>query len=199
MESLKLQIKYNWQVDNNTLNGKFKGTSQCGPTSCCMMLSAYIPEASNDAFVKSFIEVIDKDWLSNKVDRQSAYQFNYEKPINQFLFNNKIDKKAKVRPHSGTFQEIIAALKSGSPVMASTKLTDSGHYICIVGWDDNTESFIVHDPYGKFDFKLNKYTQVANNVGAFVKYPYDKLSLAMIKSSEMVNGKGFRIIYLIDR
>ena len=199
MESLKIEIKYNWQVNNNTLNGKFKGGSQCGPTSCCMMLSTYIPEASSDQFVKSFIEIIDRDWLAGKVDRQSAYQFNYEKTINQFLTKYNIPKKAITKAHSATFEEIYEALQSGSPVMTSTKLTDSGHYICIVGWDEPSQSFIVHDPYGRFDFKTNTYAKVTDGAGAFVKYSYALLSPAMIRSSEMVNGKGFRVIYLIDK
>lgn len=199
METLKIEIKYNWQVNNNNLNGKFKGTAQCGPTSCCMMLSSYIPEASTDDFVKSFIEIIDKDWLSGKVtSRASAFQFNYEKSINQVLDKYKIPKKAIVRPHSATLEELHGALKSGSPVMTSTRMTNDGHYICIVGWDETTKSFIVHDPFGRFDFQKNAYVEVKDGVGAFIKYPYELLSKAMIKSSQTVNSKsnGFRIIYI---
>lgn len=200
MQSVKIQITYNWQVNNNNLNGKFKGTAQCGATSCSMMLSAYIPSASTDAFVKSFIEIIDKDWLAEKVNtRLSAFQHNYEKPINQVLEQNGISKKALVRPHSATMDELHKALMSGSPVMASTKLTEDGHYICIVGWDEKTGCFICHDPYGRFDFKTNKYIEVKDGVGAFVQYKYEDLSKAMIKSSQMFGKSGFRIIYLVDK
>ena len=197
MESLKIQITYNWQVNNNNLNGKFSGYAQCGPTSCCMMLSAYIPKASTDDFVKSFIEIIDKDWLSEKVEtRQSAFQHNYENAINRSLKKFNIDKKAVVKPHSATFEDIYNALKSGSPVMTSTRLTGDGHYICIVGWNNDKECFIVHDPYGKFDFEKNKYVEVKDKVGAFIEYPFELLSKAMIKSSQTVGKTGFRIIYI---
>lgn len=195
---LKIQITYNWQVNNDTLNGKFKGTAQCGPTSCCMMLSAFIPDASKDTFVKQFIEIIDKDWLSGKVNsRASASQFNYEKSINQVLKENNINKKAIVKPHSATLDDIVHAITKGSPVMTSTKLTLDGHYICIVGINQKDGYFIVHDPYGRFDFQKSSYVEVKDGVGAFIKYPINLLSLAMEKSSlGAANKKGFRIIWI---
>lgn len=193
---LKIQITYNWQVNNDNLNGKFKGTAQCGPTSCCMMLSAFIPDASKDTFVKQFIEIIDKDWLSDKVkNRQSAFQFNYEKSINEVLKKNNINKKAIVKPHSATVNDIKNALAKGSPVMTSTMLTKDGHYICIVGIDN--DNFIVHDPYGRFDFQKNTYVEIKDNIGAFIKYPIKLLSVAMEKSSKAVGAKGgYRVIWV---
>jgi len=197
MENIELEINYNWQVNNDNFSGKFKGSAQCGGTSACLMLSAYIPEASEDSFVKSFIELIDADWLSGKSkDRLSAFQSNYEKPINQILAKHNIPKKCVVRPHSATLQEIYDALKSGSPVFTSTRLTNDGHYICIVGWEESTKSFIVHDPYGKFDFSKDKYSEVKDGVGAYIRYPYELLSKAMIKSSQTVGKSGFRVIYI---
>lgn len=194
---LKIQITYNWQVNNDNLNGKFKGTAQCGPTSCCMTLSAFIPDASKDEFVRKFIEIIDKDWLSGKIQtRQSAYQFNYEKTINEILKQNNINKKAIVKPHSGTIDDIVHALTKGSPIMTSTMLTKDGHYICIVGVNQKDGYFIVHDPYGRYDFQKNAYAEVKDNVGAFIKYPINLLSLAMEKSSNTVGKKGYRIIWI---
>jgi hypothetical protein len=197
MAETKIQIKYNWQVNNNNLDGKFKGSAQCGPTSCCMMISAFVPDASTDAFVKSFIEIIDKDWLSGNVEsRQSAFQFNYEKSINQVLKKYNINKKAVLKPHSATLEDIKHALAKGSPVMTSTRLTGDGHYICIVGWNDEEQCFIVHDPYGRFNFTTGKYAEVKDGAGAFVKYKYDDLAPAMVKSSQTVNKSGFRIIWI---
>jgi hypothetical protein len=194
---LKIQITYNWQVNNDNLNGKFKGTAQCGPTSCCMTLSAFIPDASKDEFVKKFIEMIDKDWLSGKIKtRQSAFQFNYEKTINEILKQNSINKKAIVKPHSGTINDVVHALTKGSPVMTSTMLTKDGHYICIVGVNQKDGYFVVHDPYGRYDFQKNAYAEVKDNVGAFIKYPINLLSLAMEKSSNTVGKKGYRIIWI---
>ena len=195
---LKVQITYNWQVNNNNLNGKFKGNAQCGPTSCCMTLSAFISDASKDEFVKKFIEIIDKDWLDGKIKtRQSAFQFNYEKTINQLLKENSINKKAIVKPHSGTIEDITHALSKGSPIMTSTMLTKDGHYIVIVGINPVNGYFIVHDPYGRFDFQKNTYVEVKDGVGAFIQYPINLLSLAMEKSSlAAANKKGYRVIWI---
>ena len=194
---LKIQIKYNWQVNNDNLNGKFKGTAQCGATSCCMTLSAFIPEASTDEFVKKFIEIIDKDWLLGKIKtRQSAFQFNYEPVINKVLKEHTISKKAIVKPFGATLQDIKYALTKGSPLMTSTMLTKDGHYICIVGLNEKDGYFIVHDPFGRFDFQKNAYAEVKDGVGAFVKYPINLLSLAMEKSTKGLGKSGFRVIWV---
>lgn len=197
-EELKIMITYNWQVNNDTLNNRFRGSAQCGPTSCSMMLSAFIPEASNDLFVKEFIEIIDKDWLSGKVKtRQSAFQFNYAGTINEILKKHNINKKAIVKPHGATIEDVKYALSKGSPIMTSTMLTKHGHYICIVGVNVKEGYFIVHDPYGRFDFQKNTYVEIKDGVGAFIKYPINLLSVAMEKSSKAVGGKGgYRIIWI---
>jgi len=197
-DELKVMITYNWQVNNDNLNGKFKGSAQCGPTSCCMTLSAFIPDASKDSFVKEFIEHIDKDWLSGKVKtRSSAFQFNYAPVMTNFLKKYNINKKVIVKPHSATIEDIKNALTKGSPIMTSTMLTSYGHYICIVGVNTKDNYFIVHDPFGKYDFQKNTYTEIKDGVGAFIKYPINSLSLAMEKSSKGAGGKGgYRIIWI---
>ena len=198
---LKLDVPYNWQVNNDTLNQKFKGTAQCGPTSACIMLSAYIPDAAKDEFIKEFILDIDATWLQGKSDRKSAFQSNYETTINKFLKKYEIKKRAIVKPHGGTIDDIKKALSSGSPIMTSTKLTTSGHYVCMVGIDEENKSFIFHDPYGKFDFYKNNYVEVKDFAGEYVSYPIDKMTIVMEESSKAANGprvKGFRIIYLGD-
>lgn len=198
---IKLDVSYNWQVNNDTLNQKFKGTAQCGPTSACIMLSAYIPDAAKDEFIKEFILDIDATWLEGKSDRKSAYQSNYEATINKFLQKYEIKKRAIVKPHGGTIDDIKKALNSGSPIMTSTKLTSSGHYVCMVGLDEENKNFIFHDPYGRFDFYKNSYVEVKDFAGEYVSYPIDKMTKVMEESSRAANGprvKGFRIIYLGD-
>jgi ethanolamine utilization cobalamin adenosyltransferase len=201
---IKLDVPYNWQVNNDTIvikeqNINFKGTAQCGPTSACIMMSAFIPEAASDKFVKEFITDIDASWLQGKSSRKSAFQSNYETSINKFLQKYGVKRKAVVKPHGGTIDDIKKALNSGSPIMTSTKLTGDGHYICMVGLDEENKSFIFHDPYGKFDFFKKSYTEVKDFAGEYVSYPMDKMIQVMEESSKAANGprvKGFRIIYL---
>ena len=196
---IKLNVAYNWQVNNDSFSNKFKGSSQCGPTSCCIMLSAYIQEAEKDSFVKEFITEIDSQWLKGSGDRKSAFQSNYKPIIEKYLKKHNVNKKAVIKSSGATIEDIKKALSSGSPIMTSTKLTDAGHYICMVGIDEEKGMFIFHDPYGRFDFASNKYAEVKDLAGEYVEYPIDKMKSIMEASSKAAMGakaNGFRIIYL---
>lgn len=194
---IEIPIIYNWQVNNFNFNSKFKGSAQCGPTSCSQMLSAFIKEASSDTFVKEFIEKIDSDWLSGKVkNRQSAFQFNYKPAIDYFLKKYNINKQAIVVQGGGTIQDVIHSLKLGSPLMVSTMLTGEGHYITINGIDTKRNIFKVKDPFGLFDFKTKKYIKVIDGAGD-TEYSITDLSVYMDKSSMAVTKKnGYRFIWI---
>lgn len=197
---LKLTVPYNWQVNNYSFKDKFKGSSQCGPTSCCIMLSAYIPEAATDEFVRHFIEEMDSAWLKGAVgNRKSAFQANYEIIIEKYLKKHNVNKNVVTKPYGATIDDIKKALSNGSPIMVSTKLTESGHYICMVGIDEARDVFVFHDPYGRFDFKQKKYVEVKDEVGSYIEYPISEMRKYMEESSKAAMGKqvnGFRIIYL---
>jgi hypothetical protein len=197
----KLDVAHNWQVDNNSFSNKFKGSSQCGPTSCCIMLSAYIEEAEKDSFIKEFISDMDSKWLKGVGERKTAVQGNYKSGIESYLKKHKLEGKlqVKVHPSGATLEDIKEALSFGSPIMTSTKLTDAGHYICMVGIDEEKGVFIFHDPYGRFDFKTDKYAEVKDKAGEYVEYPIKDMIPVMEASSKAANGpkaSGFRIIYL---
>jgi hypothetical protein len=196
---IKLTVPYNWQVDNDSFTNKFRGSSQCGPTSCCIMLSPFIPDAAKDSFVKEFITEMDSEWLKGIGSRKSAFQANYKIVIEKYLKKYNINKKVVLKAHGATIDDIKKALNGGSPVMVSTMLTTSGHYVCLVGVDEAKGVFIFHDPYGRFDFGSNKYVEVKNGVGAYIEYPINRVGLAMEASSKAAMGPkstGFRIIYL---
>jgi uncharacterized protein YvpB len=196
---LKITVPYNWQVNNDNFEKKFMGGSQCGPTSACIMLSKFIPEAAKDSFVKEFIVDMDSNWLKGIGSRRSAFQFNYQPALEKYLQKYQIKKKVVVKTHGATMDDIKKALNIGSPIMTSTKLTDSGHYVCMVGIDESKGVFIFHDPYGRFDFATNKYAVVKDLAGEYVEYPIDKMSKVMEASSKAAMGtkaSGFRIIYL---
>lgn len=195
--SIEIPIEYNWQVNNFNFDNKFKGSAQCGGTSCCQMLSTFIKDASSDTFVKEFIEKIDGEWLIGKIkNRPSAFQNNYKPVIDFFLKKYNINKQAIVIQGGGTIEDVIKALRLGSPLMCSTKLTDDGHYITINGIDTNKNVFKVKDPFGLFDFKTKKYIKVIDKAGD-TEYPINDLSIYMEKSSMVAsNKKGFRFIYV---
>lgn len=196
---IEVPIKLNWQVNNHNFGGKFKGSAQCGPTSVSQMLSAFIPDAATDEFVKKFIEKIDEEWLSGKVKtRLSAFQHNYAPVIDFFLKEYGVNRKAVVVPHSGTIEKMIEALRDGSPLACSTMLTGDGHYVTINGIDLDKRVFKMKDPFGLYDFKTKKYVKVADGAGD-TDYPIDSLSPFLEKSASAASRgtkKGFRFIYI---
>ena len=191
----RLEVKYNTQCDNFEFS-RLKPSAQCGYTSACMVLSYYIPLASNDVFIGEFVNYMDRDFISGKSKtRMGASLNNYPKVLNNYLKANKVTKEAKIRVTGGTEQEIKSILDGGSPIMASTMLTTSGHYICIVGYED--ANLIVHDPYGLFSFTSNTYSKIGGNSGEGVKYPIDRMTVVMNRSGQVATGKpGFRYLWI---
>jgi hypothetical protein len=68
-----------------------------------------------------------------------------------------------------------------SPLICRTKMTDYGHYITLIGYDKETNSFIANDPYGKFDFKKKKHD--TTKTGEKVLYDVDDMLAIMEKWS----------------
>ena len=198
MAKIKRLIKHNWQVDNFGFE-KLKSTAQCGYTSACMVLSAKIQDASNDWFVKEFIMEMDKDFIIGKAGaRKGASQGNYKKVMDHYLQKYDTPYQTKVVPQGATLDTIIKALESGSPLMASTMLTESGHYITIVGVDTERGVLICKDPFGGFNFKTKKYTVTAA-AGDDVEYAFNDIFPVMEKSSKAVfgaNAAGFRVLWV---
>ena len=110
-----------------------------------------------------------------------------------------VNKKTQVKPFGATEKDVKYALNIGSPVMVATMLTQHGHYIVIVGYDDEAKCWIVCDPYGKFSFEKGRYEKIGKYSGASQLYPYVGLNSAMEKSSRLVSGGksgGFRILWI---
>lgn len=196
-DTIKLDIKQNNQLDNKRLPN-ISPASQCGYTSCAMFLSTWLKEFESDDRLYQMILEIDKEFIENKSKtRKGAFQNTYFEYINSKL--KPLKKLTIKKEHSGTFDEIIKSLKLGSPVFLSTMLTEHGHYVLIVGYDFEKESYIVNDPFGRFDFKSNKYVDTKLNSGYSVLYPRKDFEIVMEKSSNVATGKkGFRYIVSIS-
>ena len=191
----QLQVKYNTQCDNFEFS-RLKPSAQCGYTSACMVLSYYISLAENDLFIGEFVQYMDRDFISGKSkNRMGSSLTNYPKVLNNYLKGNNVKKECKIRISGGNLDEIKSIIDSGNPLMCSTMLTTSGHYISIIGYDDT--NFIVHDPFGLFSFTSNTYVKIGGKHGEAVKYPIDKLSVAMERSSRVATGNpGFRYLWI---
>jgi uncharacterized protein YvpB len=193
----KLDVKQNDQINNKQL-GRIKGSWQCGYTSAAMVLSSVYEPAKSDDFIVDLILTMDRAYVENKSDtRNGAFLARYPEYLNAILKKNNINKKVKFLPHSGTNTDIIAAINSGSPVMCSTMITNEGHYVLIIGYDEDRKVWIVNDPYGHYSFAESKYKIIGKNSGAGVEYPYTLLGNAMIKSSKLAANKiGYRLLWL---
>lgn len=201
MNELIVQTKHNDQLNNKAF-ANLNPASQCGLSSACMVMSKFIPDAESDDFLAKFLYGFDKEYLDDKSKtkpRKSAVLTNYPPEINKHLVLHKVNKQARVKPHSATEVDIKHALSIGSPVMVATLLTPHGHYITIIGYNDEKNCWIVNDPYGVFSFENGRYIKVGNNSGASLYYPYGGLNKAMEKSSRLVtNNKsgGSRILWI---
>lgn len=192
-----LDIKQNDQIDNKQL-GRIKASWQCGYTSAAMLLSSVIEEAKTDQFIEELVILFDDDYIKNKSNtRNGAFLAKYPEHLNYILKKRNINKKVVFMPHSGGNNHIIQAINNGSPVMCSTMITNEGHYVLIIGYDDDRKVWIVNDPYGHFSFAESKYKLIGKNSGAGVEYPYTLLGNAMIKSSKLAANKtGYRLLWL---
>lgn len=192
-----LDIKQNDQIDNKQL-GRIKASWQCGYTAAAMLLSSVVQEASTDEFISELIILMDDEYIKNKTNtRNGAFLARYPDHITTILKNKNINKKVRFVPHSGNNNDIIKAINSGSPVMCSTMITDEGHYILIIGYDEERKVWIVNDPYGQYSFAESKYVKIGKNSGSQVEYPYSLLGNAMVRSSKLATNKsGYRLLWL---
>lgn len=192
-----LDIKQNDQIDNKQL-GRIKASWQCGYTSAAMLLSSVVQEASTDEFISELIILMDDEYIKNKTNtRNGAFLARYPDHIATILKNKNINKKVRFVPNSGNNNDIIKAINNGSPVMCSTMITDEGHYILIIGYDEERKVWIVNDPYGQYSFAESKYIKIGKNSGSQVEYPYSLLGNAMVRSSKLATNKsGYRLLWL---
>lgn len=192
-----LDIKQNDQIDNKQL-GRIKASWQCGYTAAAMLLSSVVQEASKDEFISELIILMDDEYIKNKSNtRNGAFLARYPDHISTILKSKNINKKVRFVPHSGNNSDIIKAINSGSPVMCSTMITDEGHYILIIGYDEDRKTWIVNDPYGQYSFSESKYIRIGKNSGSQVEYPYSLLGNAMVRSSKLATNKsGYRLLWL---
>ena len=195
-----IRIIYNSQRDNSPFAG-LPGSSQCGYASASMMLSAFLPDTSSDEFVKNLIlrmepaygqadlddEILEEiPWARGQ--RLGMYGDAYAVACEEILQERGVRAHLQWRPTAGTTDELEAAIQEcGSPAMLSTKITVSGHYICVVGFD--AEHWICHDPYGNGYLGYRAYQD-----GAFVKYPRAWLESRAIPSDP--HKKGLRFMYI---
>jgi hypothetical protein len=195
---IALQVQGNEQLNNFNI-GSLRASSQCGYTMDAMILSQFIPEAKDDKFIKEIIEHFEKNFLAGRGRRFGLTMDNHVFINEYYLKKYGIKRKIHFTPHSGTIADIIAALNKGYAIGCAGMMTSHGHFMVIIGYSEIRKSFLMHDPYKRFDFDAKRYT---NESGLNVYYPIDKFMPYLVASSLAASGntkKGIRFYYIGDK
>lgn len=118
-------------------------------------------------------EQIRKELGENPLAHSSREKWlNVSIPIDGYKWKSKY-----IESYPLLVQEIEKQLKKQIPVPMSTRLTESGHVILIIGLykNSNGEFFVTtHDPWGKFNFETFEY-ELGEQKGKNVEYPLKEL------------------------
>jgi len=194
MISKILDIPYNTQVDNTVSyfgesHIQLDAGSQCG-----LVMAAHvnfpITGDISDEWVQAYAERLDMPgsdlheavkkeipWFWLDKNGKARQNVRLSSAINSHaiatrIIGQTVNSNLKVKLcQVASIDEVIQAIDNGSPVGIFTKLTPSGHFITIIGYenDDNgTVTFICHDGYGNF---YPGWNPESLGKGGYVKYP----------------------------
>ena len=199
-----------------------KGSGQCSITCLSMLINAFLRKKEKPELVKEDVyrlfkydDILYKDSVfidspTCKYDNFGYYggfikkEFLHQNLVtntNQFGSNPLVHKYevthnySKLSPTKGYMDIKDALYLHESPVIIATKLSSVGHFILIIGYNKETDSFIVHDPYWKFDFKKGKH--IVNESGESVEYPFIDLTNYMRKWS-LGHNSNYNWLYIKD-
>ncbi|EMO62945.1 intein N-terminal splicing domain protein [Leptospira borgpetersenii serovar Pomona str. 200901868] len=165
-------------------------------SSAGMLMSEGIPQHTPgkkfaDELAGGFVERIPSSDAQKPSERiTKTFKENVEIYSNGAKTGHSQDPNEQVRnayTDSGKYgnnAKIKELLDRGIPVMASTKLSSSGHITYIVGYDDSKKTWITHDPYG--DKNQSNYGRQGSTSGRAVEY------------GQNTNGIGDRRIYWME-
>ncbi|WP_410175034.1 C39 family peptidase [Leptospira borgpetersenii] len=168
-------------------------------SSAGMLMSEGIPQKSPgqkfaDELAGGFVERIPSSEAQKPSERITAtFRENVEIYSNGTKTGNFGDPLMNSNVDNGRFTDsgkyhnnakIKELLDRGIPVMTSTKLSSSGHITYIVGYDNNKNTWITHDPYG--DKNQANYGKQGSTAGRAVEY------------GQNTNGIGDRRIYWME-
>lgn len=191
----KLNVKYHTQR-NNTLFP----SSTCG-TTCVAMYLSWLNSILSKNYECDDDKILEALATDKMIDRAKAYIQNGDKWVEQYLQKRKVGNLFTKYNHLNNIAFMLAEVSSyltnyefdfkcsyrsvedikktideGMPVIISGKFTKSGHYILIIGYDDNN-NFICHDPYGNWNkgyFKDDNGKEVCYNIDKVIQLVTNK-------------------------
>jgi len=117
------------------------------------------------------------------VDESKYTHLNNFKEMLVALGNYITNKVFEFKTVYLSVDEIKKSIDEDMPVIISAKFTSGGHFVEIVGYDD-TEDYVVDDPYGDWN---KKYSSDSLGGGGKLKYNISKLD-TIFTFKKVVNG-----------
>ena len=155
-----LRVRYFSQLDSKSKHAR----RMCFASSCAMLLETLKPGTlqgpnGDDAYLGRVLKHGDTTTPRAQIRALEAFGVR-----SQFCMD-------------GTFADVRKLIDQGIPVPMGilhqgpvTMPTGGGHWICAIGYD--SQSLIVHDPFGDLDLVSGRYI---NNWGARLRYSYKNL------------------------
>lgn len=160
-----LKVKYFSQRDSATTHAH----RMCFSSSCAMAADYINPNAIDVS------EQEDDYYMKNYVFRHGDTTI----ASNQIKALADLKIKANYRQNL-SHEDIISQINKNIPVPIGilhhgyvNAPTGGGHWICVIGYDNNSKQYIVHDPYGELDLVNGGYYGSTN--GANRRYSYENL------------------------
>lgn len=181
-----LTVKYFPQRDSATTHAH----RMCFSSSCAMALDYVKPSAIQVS------EQEDDYYMRNYVFRHGD---TTDAPA-QIAALRSLGAKATFRQNLSE-KDIKAQIDKNIPVPVGilhhghvSSPRGGGHWVCIIGYDDNTQQYIVHDPYGELDLVNGGYYGSTN--GSSMRYGYKNFNRRWMVEANgaYAPGKGWGII-----
>lgn len=151
-----LDVPYQSQRDN------YRDADRTCFSSSCAMAAMFLKPgcvANDNEYIKKVFAVGDSTEASTQIAVLKSLGFDPKFKQNGVLYDIKMLLSRGIPVPVGI-------LHKGPPA----KPTGTGHWICVIGFDDSVDSFYVHDPWGEIDHRSGTY--ISTN-GKGLEYSYN--------------------------
>jgi hypothetical protein len=157
-----VQVPYCSQLDNG-----HEGWRQCQTSSIAMCLLTLHWSGIRDD--REYLRVVER--FGDTTSQQSHGQ-----ALQVLGVRHRFTQTASV-------EDVKAQLRVGRPVPAGVlhhgpahAATGGGHWIVLIGFDDQQQTWIAHDPYGELELVMGGWSKIGGTSGRAVRYSYKNLN-----------------------
>lgn len=181
---IKLPVRYQCQVDSEYMGGR-DALRMCFSSSCAMLLDYIIPDAlaghgQEDDFYLQTLNGLGYDSTDAAGQIATLAHFGLDATFRT----------------NGTLDDLRELLRSDIPIPCGilhhghvSNPTGGGHWMVVVGIDEQAQQLIIHDPYGELNVVSGGYVSTDCSSGRFVRYSFKN----WLARWEIVGGDGWYI------